>query len=205
MARAAIDEVRLRTYTFRSMRFSALVPKFVRKLASRRAVCVAAGMCLLAAGGAAGAGAVPQAASAATSSCTVTYSLTNSWPGGFQAGITITNNGAPITGWTLAFTFPNDQQVSQGWDGTFTQSGQNLTVASESWNGSLGTGASTTIGFTGTVGATNTAPSYFTVNGLACNGATQTPAVAITRLAFHTVGERRSRTSISGSSARSSR
>jgi aryl-phospho-beta-D-glucosidase BglC (GH1 family) len=137
-------------------------------------------MCLLAAGGAAGAGAVPQAASAATSSCTVTYSLTNSWPGGFQAGITITNNGAPITSWTLAFTFPNDQQVSQGWDGTFTQSGQNLTVASESWNGSLGTGASTTIGFTGTVGATNTAPSYFTVNGLACNGATQSPSVEIT-------------------------
>jgi hypothetical protein len=110
----------------------------------------------------------------------VAYSVVNSWPGGFQGGITITNNGAPITSWALAFTFPNDQQISEGWDGTFTQNGQNVTVASEGYNGSLSTGGAVTIGFTGTVGATNDVPGYFTVNGLACNGATQTPAVAIT-------------------------
>ncbi len=124
--------------------------------------------------------AAPSPASAASSTCTVAYSIVNSWPGGFQAGITITNNAAPITSWTLGFTFPNDQQVSDGWDGTFTQSGQNLTVTSESWNGSLGTGGSTTIGFTGTVGATNSVPAYFTINGYACNGATQVPSVSIT-------------------------
>jgi endoglucanase len=157
------------------MKLSALVPKRLRRL-----VCIAAGIPLLAAGAGASAAATAQQAAAATSPCTVTYSLTNSWPGGFQAGITITNNGAPITSWTLAFTFPNDQQVSQGWDGTFTQNGEDLTVSSESWNGSLGTGASTTIGFSGTVGATNSAPSYFTVNGFACNGATQDPSVEIT-------------------------
>jgi endoglucanase len=124
--------------------------------------------------------AAPTAAAAASSACTVTYSVVNSWPGGFQAGVTITNNAAPITSWALAFTFPNDQQVSNGWDGTFTQSGQNLAVTSESWNGSLGTGGSTTIGFTGTVGAANAVPSYFTVNGFACNGAAQVPSVSIT-------------------------
>jgi endoglucanase len=157
------------------MKLSALAPKRLRRL-----VCIVAGMPLLAAGAGTSAAATAQQAAAATSPCSVTYSLTNSWPGGFQAGITITNNGAPITSWTLAFTFPNDQQVSQGWNGTFTQNGEDLTIASESWNGSLGTGASTTIGFTGTVGATNSAPSYFTVNGFACNGATQDPSVEIT-------------------------
>jgi endoglucanase len=136
------------------------------------------GACALVAGTLA-AVAVPQAASAA-SSCTVAYSVVNSWPGGFQAGITITNNGAALTSWALAFTFPNDQQVSGGWDGTYTQSGQYLTVTSESWNGALATGGAVTIGFTGTVGSTNAVPSYFTVNGYACNGAAQVPSVNIT-------------------------
>jgi hypothetical protein len=123
---------------------------------------------------------VTHGAAAATSSCTVNYTVVNSWPGGFQAGITITNNGPAIPSWTLAFTFPDDQAVSGGWNGTFSQNGQDLTVTSESYNGALATGASTSIGFTGTVGATDDAPTYFTVNGYACNGATQVPSVEVT-------------------------
>jgi endoglucanase len=57
---------------------------------------------------------------------------------------------------------------------------QNVSVQSASWNGSLGTGASTSIGFTGTVGATDNVPTYFTINGYACNGAPQVPSVSIT-------------------------
>jgi endoglucanase len=145
----------------------------------RRLTRAAAGVALLAAG-LSWTAAAATGASAATSPCTVTYSLVNSWPGGFQAGITITNNGAPVTTWSLAFTFPNDQRISNGWDGTYTQNGQNVTVTSASWNGSLGTGGSTSIGFTAAVGATNAAPTYFTLNGFACNGAAQVPSVAIT-------------------------
>jgi hypothetical protein len=117
---------------------------------------------------------------AATSTCTVAYSMGNSWAGGFQAGVTITNNGPAISNWTLAFTFPNDQQVTNGWNGIFTQHGQVLQVASQNYNGALATGASATIGFTGSVGATNATPTYFTVNGLACNGAAQIPFVELT-------------------------
>ncbi len=156
------------------MRFFALLTK------PRRLTCLVAGLALAAAGALAGTGTAAGPAAAAASPCTVTYSVTNSWPGGFQAGITITNNSTAITSWTLGFTFPNDQVISNGWDGTYTQNGQNVSVASESWNGSLATGASTTIGFTGTVGATNSVPATFTVNGLACNGATQAPSVQIT-------------------------
>jgi endoglucanase len=120
-------------------------------------------------------------ATAATSStCTVSYTVVNSWPGGFQAGITITNNGPAISSWTLAFTFPDDQVVSGGWSGAFSQNGQDVTVTSESYNGALGTGASTSIGFTGTVGATDDVPAYFAVNGYACNGATQVPFAELT-------------------------
>jgi endoglucanase len=150
------------------------MPATLRRL-SRAAV----GIALLAAG-VSGTAAAATGAAAATSNCTVAYSITNSWPGGFQAGITITNNTTAITSWTLAFAFPNDQAISDLWDGTYTQSGQNVTVTSESWNGSLATGGSTTIGFTGTVGTTDDVPAYFTVNGYACNGATQVPSVQIT-------------------------
>jgi aryl-phospho-beta-D-glucosidase BglC (GH1 family) len=121
-----------------------------------------------------------QSASAATSMCTVSYSLTNSWPGGFQAGISITNNGPALTSWTLAFTFPNDQTVSNGWSATFTQNGQDVTAASESYNGALATGASVSVGFVGAVGPVDNSPTYFTVNGYACNGATQVPSVELT-------------------------
>jgi hypothetical protein len=117
---------------------------------------------------------------AATSTCTVAYSIGNSWAGGFQAGVTITNDGPAISNWTLAFAFPNDQQVTNGWNGTFSQNGQVLQVASASYNGALATGASATIGLTGTVGATNAVPTYFTVNGRACNGAAQVPFVELT-------------------------
>lgn len=123
---------------------------------------------------------VPRGAAAATSSCTVSYTVVNNWSGGFQAGITITNNGPAISSWTLAFTFPDDQVVSGGWEGTFTQNGQDVTVTSEGYNGALATGASTSIGFTGSVGGTNDVPAIFYVNGYACNGAPQLPWVEVT-------------------------
>jgi endoglucanase len=156
------------------MTFPAIITSKLRLLAS-----AATGLALLAAG-AAGAGAAAAPAAAATSPCTVTYTVVNSWPGGFQAGITITNNSTAISSWTLGFTFPNNQVISNGWSGTYTQNGQSVSVASESWNGSLSTGASTSIGFTGTVGGTNSVPAGFTVNGFACNGAAQAPSVQIT-------------------------
>ena len=47
------------------------------------------------------ASAVALSAHAATAGCSVTYSVTSQWPGGFGANVSITNLGDPITGWTL--------------------------------------------------------------------------------------------------------
>ena len=86
-------------------------------------------------------------ASAATTGCSVNYTVQSQWSGGFTGAISITNLGAPVTSWTLGFSFPNSaQKITQGWSAVYTQSGQNVTAASYSWNGSLGTNASTTIG-----------------------------------------------------------
>ena len=96
--------------------------------------------------------------------------MSTDWGSGFTAAITIQNTGPAITSWTLGYSYAGNQTLSQGWSGTWTQSGKAITVTSASWNGSLATGASTQIGANFTYSGTNTAPTAFTLNGTACNG-----------------------------------
>ena len=107
-------------------------------------------------------------ASAATS-CQVAYSV-NQWNTGFTASVTITNEGSALTAWTLTYSYTGNQQLTQGWSGNWTQSGENVTVTNASWNGTLATGASTQIGANFSYSGTNTAPTSFSINGTACNG-----------------------------------
>ncbi|WP_229820964.1 MULTISPECIES: cellulase family glycosylhydrolase [Streptomyces] len=101
--------------------------------------------------------------------CSVAYRVVGEWPGGFQGEITVRNTGtAPLNGWTLGFSFPNGQTVASMWGGTPTQSGGAVSVAAASYNATITAGGSVTVGFTGTKGATNTAPAAFTLNGTAC-------------------------------------
>lgn len=100
--------------------------------------------------------------------CSVAYSA-NSWTSGFTGTLKIKNTGtAPISAWSLAFSFGAGQQVTNAWSGIFTQSGTAVTVTNQAWNGSLAPGATTEIGFNGTHTGTNTAPTAFTLNGTAC-------------------------------------
>ncbi|WP_327048148.1 cellulose binding domain-containing protein [Microbispora sp. NBC_01189] len=92
--------------------------------------------------------------------CSATYVVTNQWGGGFQGEITVKNTGtAPISGWTVTWTFANGQQVSQAWNGTLTQSGASVTAKNVGWNGSLTTGATTTLGFLASWNGANSVPS----------------------------------------------
>jgi len=117
-----------------------------------------------------------QATHAASPYCQVTYVITNQWSGGFGANITIQNTSSTTwTSWKLAFTFPaSGQAVTQSWNGTFTQSGQNVTVVNASWNGSVAVNGSANPGFNGAWTGSNPIPTDFTVNGNACSGSTTT-------------------------------
>ena len=107
--------------------------------------------------------------SATPLSCQAVYSLTNTWPGGFQAQIVLTNTGtAPISPWTLAFSFGGDQKIASLWNASYTQSGQQVTVTSESYNSTIAPSASVTVGFTGSYSSSNAGPAAFAVNGTAC-------------------------------------
>ncbi|MEW9549910.1 glycoside hydrolase family 6 protein [Nonomuraea sp. NPDC050783] len=118
--------------------------------------------------------------------CDVTYSA-NSWTsspgqGGFTANITLKNTGDPISSWSLAFDFPSTGQkyTPSGWGANWSQSGTRVTATNMPYNGSLATGASTSIGFNGTWSGTNANPASFSVNGTTCGdtGPT-TPSVVL--------------------------
>jgi O-glycosyl hydrolase len=101
--------------------------------------------------------------------CQVTYTTQSQWAGGFVAQLTIANTGSsPVSGWTLAFTFPGDQKITNAWNGVVTQSGENVSIANESYNGTIAPGGNTSLGFQGTWTNSDAAPTAFTVNGAAC-------------------------------------
>ncbi|BFU44420.1 glycoside hydrolase family 48 protein [Krasilnikovia sp. MM14-A1004] len=130
------------------------------------------------------AGAGPARAAAA---CTVAYQIQSQWNGGFTGDVAVTNGGDPVTAWRLEFDFPDAaQRVTQGWNGTYAQSGRHVTVTNADWNGGIGTGATVGTGFTGAFGTVNPVPTAFTLNGVACNRAATAPTVQITGPAANT-------------------
>ena len=60
------------------------------------------------------------------------------------------------------------QQVSSGWGGNFSQTGNVVTVGAPSWATDLAAGASTTPGFNAGYTGTNPNPTAFTLNGQPC-------------------------------------
>ena len=106
----------------------------------------------------------------AATGCQVDYTISSQWPGGFGANVQITNLGTPTTTWTLSWSFTAGQTIQTLWNGTYTQSSGNITVTNAPYNGSLNTGASTSIGFNATWNNTNPTPTTFTLNGTTCTG-----------------------------------
>jgi hypothetical protein len=114
----------------------------------------------------------PTPTSSPGTSCKVDYTINSQWPGGFGATFTITNTGTTtINGWTLQFTFANGQTITQLWNGSYTQSGANVSITNLSYNGSIAPGAtlSSEPGFNGSWTGTNSAPTSFTLNGVKCS------------------------------------
>ncbi|RIV40908.1 lytic polysaccharide monooxygenase auxiliary activity family 9 protein [Micromonospora radicis] len=88
--------------------------------------------------------------------CSATYRVTSTWSGGFQGEVQVTAGNAAIQGWRVTWTYGNGQQVSQAWNATVSSSGNTVTATNVGYNGSLGSGASTTFGFLGSGSSTST-------------------------------------------------
>jgi non-reducing end alpha-L-arabinofuranosidase len=109
-------------------------------------------------------------AHAAAAGCSVNYSVTSQWGGGFGANVTITNLGDQINGWTLTWSYPAGQQVTQAWNATVSQSGSQVTARNVSYNAGIATNANVAFGFNGSWTSSNPPPTSFTLNGTACTG-----------------------------------
>ncbi|MFC7247306.1 cellulose binding domain-containing protein, partial [Catellatospora aurea] len=152
--------------------------RFPIRLSGRRKVVALTGASALVV---AGLVTLPAAIAHAAPGCDITYT-SNDWTeapgsGGFTASITVKNTGDPITSWSLKFAFPSGQTLTApGWSATWAQSGANITGTSLSYNGTLGTGASTSIGFNGRWSGANTKPTAFTLNNTTCTTGGVTPS-----------------------------
>lgn len=111
----------------------------------------------------------PQAVAAA--GCKVDYTVTSQWQGGFQAGVKVTNLGAPVSGWKLDIAMPDTgQKLVQGWNATWSQSGSTVTAVGIDWNRTLNTGAAADVGMVGSFTGANPKPTAFKLNGVTCTG-----------------------------------
>jgi endo-1,4-beta-xylanase len=86
--------------------------------------------------------------------CTATYQIINSWPGGFQTNVTVTNNGpTTLNGWTVHFTLASGQTITSLWNGVNAGTTGTVTVTNAPYNATIAPGATTSFGFTGNGGA----------------------------------------------------
>ncbi len=106
-----------------------------------------------------------------SSSCAVDYDIVNQWGNGFQANLTITNLGiSAVGGYTLTWDFASGEQVSSGWNATFSQTGTTASASNTAshWNGTIQPNGSVSFGFVGSHSGTFTTPTAFHLNGTLC-------------------------------------
>ncbi|MCU7730860.1 non-reducing end alpha-L-arabinofuranosidase family hydrolase [Actinoplanes sp. KI2] len=115
---------------------------------------------------------VAMPANAATAGCSVNYTVSSQWQGGFGANVSITNLGDALSGWTLTWSYGAGQTVTQAWNATVTQSGSAVTATNASYNGSVATNGTVSFGFNGSWTGSNPTPAGFALNGVTCTGGT---------------------------------
>ncbi|MFF5314793.1 glycoside hydrolase family 48 protein [Streptomyces massasporeus] len=119
-------------------------------------------------------------ANAASVQCSVDYKA-NDWGSGFTVDVTLTNRGSTaIDGWTLTYGYSGNQKLANGWNGSWSQAGQTITVKNASYNGTIAAGGAVSTGAQFSYSGSNTAPTDFAVNGTRCVGAHQPPITVLT-------------------------
>ncbi|MCZ7376624.1 GH12 family glycosyl hydrolase domain-containing protein [Micromonospora sp. WMMC250] len=102
-------------------------------------------------------------------SCAVKYTA-NSWGNGFTADVQVTNTGSSaINGWTLNYSLPSGQTVTNAWNATVSQSGSAVTARNVGHNGSIAPGGTASFGYQGTLNGAYSSPSSFSLNGATCS------------------------------------
>ena len=95
----------------------------------------------------------------------IDYTIVNDWGSGATVTVEITNTGSStINGWSLSWTFPGNQEITNLWSGSYTQSGQSITISNDTWNGNISPGSSVNFGFNMVYTGENSTPTNFELN-----------------------------------------
>jgi serine/threonine protein kinase len=80
--------------------------------------------------------------------CVARYEVTNSWPGGYQVEVTVSNTSPDgLTGWTITWQPAAGHTIGNLWNGTLTQNATAVTVTNAGYNAVLAAGGTTSFGF----------------------------------------------------------
>jgi cellulose 1,4-beta-cellobiosidase len=96
------------------------------------------------------------------------------WPGGYQAAVTVLNNGQPANPWTVTFEVAPGVALYSGWNADVSLSGTTVTAKAPAWNQNLGTGQEVSIGYVA-AGSAVPAPHDVKLNGVACGDSGPVP------------------------------
>ncbi|MEU2664645.1 PHB depolymerase family esterase [Micromonospora sp. NPDC007220] len=104
----------------------------------------------------------------APGACRVGYTV-NAWNAGLTASVTVTNTGTTtVDGWSLAFTLPSGQSITNGWNATYAPTSGAVTARNVSYNATIAPGTSVSVGFQATHTGDTGRPASFTLNGATC-------------------------------------
>ncbi len=106
-----------------------------------------------------------------TGTCRVDDTI-SAWNTGLTSSITITNTGtSAINGWSLVFTLPGGQTITNGWNAAYSPTSGQVTATNVAYNAQIAPNTSVTIGFQATHTGNTAAPTSFTLNGATCTSA----------------------------------
>ncbi|WP_243741082.1 endo-1,4-beta-xylanase [Streptomyces sp. 8K308] len=101
-----------------------------------------------------------------TTGCVANYQVASRWNGGSTVNVSVTTAQA-VSGWTVTFSLPVGESVTNSWNTALSQSGTTVTARNASYNGSVGAGGSLSFGFQTNSGAVYSAP-VLSLNGTIC-------------------------------------
>jgi len=105
-----------------------------------------------------------------TAAVAATYSVTNDWGSGFQAQIQLANQqSTSVQNWQLAFDMARN--ITSIWDASIvSHTGNHYVIDGDSWDNSIGGGASLAFGFVASGSGTGSTPTNYAINGTALGG-----------------------------------
>ena len=108
------------------------------------------------------------AAHAGPVACSFRYSVPSYWATGLVADLAIRNEGAAWTGWVVEFDFTAGEQITNLWNGIWTQTKAHVSVTNEAWNAHINTGDTLSLGFVASHTGAPAMIANLSVNGTPC-------------------------------------